>query len=116
MDAQIGVRSRIDVDICLGHLQLLELFVIQRHRVNVWSVRNEVPENSGWTFYVNNAIMRLALWFDFSWDSDLHDVIPPLDVLLVWYALLQDPAVWTTFMRAGGVRLNEWNWKVLVSR
>lgn len=101
---------------CGGHLHLLEQFVSARDRVNKWAERHSLQAEAAWAIYINNAIPRLAKWFQYvSWGS-IETAVPPLDMLLVWHAFLQDPVQYEEFTDVAGLRSEKmWDWAAFVS-
>ncbi|KAF5645485.1 chloroperoxidase [Fusarium sp. NRRL 52700] len=57
------------------------------------------------------GVRRLLDWFKASHDGyiDLNRDIPPLDVLLVWHAFLQDPVAWGDFIEESRLLFSRWN-------
>ncbi|KAK7418621.1 hypothetical protein QQX98_003809 [Neonectria punicea] len=99
---------------CIAHLYLLEQFVSAKSKVTRWGNFNQIPPESAWKFYVNMAVERMARWFELSRDMDLRHIIPPLDVLMVWHALLQRPDEWDAFVDLTRVDHHQWDWNLLL--
>ncbi|KAJ4266504.1 hypothetical protein NW762_004491 [Fusarium torreyae] len=95
----------------LLHCYLLEQFVAVKAKVDMWAEKNQVKTDVAWNFYVNMGIRRFKQWIQAYYDNtvDLDSHIPPLDVLLVWHAFLQDPETWETFAFETGIDFNRWN-------
>ncbi|KAF5962631.1 hypothetical protein FBULB1_13973 [Fusarium bulbicola] len=57
------------------------------------------------------GVRRLLDWFKASHDGyiDLNRDIPPLDVILVWHAFLQDPVAWGDFIEESQLFFSRWN-------
>jgi hypothetical protein len=110
---QVSVRES---DVLL-HCHLLEHFVSIRSQIDAWAEENTVDEGAAWTCYINAGIRRLTQWFEASLSGhvDLNTHIPPLDVLLVWHAFLQDPVEWKRFADTTKVEFSGWNSDALVS-
>ncbi|KAM5348845.1 hypothetical protein ACJ41O_008668 [Fusarium nematophilum] len=98
---------------CLIHCHLLEQFLTVRADIEAWANKRMMPTASAWTFYVNMSADRMVKWFETSFERNLTDKIPPLDVLLVWHSMLQDPAEWQEFAKTAGFNFNQWNWDAL---
>ena len=109
------IDPQIGSDKCLAHLRLLELFRVARNKVAAWALRNNINDDEAWRLYVNSAIMRLWSWLHQSRFEDLSSVLPPLDVLMVWYVAMQEPVFWSKFLDMSGMTIPNWNWDVLVS-
>ncbi|KAM0241814.1 hypothetical protein ACHAPO_001508 [Fusarium lateritium] len=95
----------------LLHCHLLEHFVAIRSKIDAWAEKNTVNEGAAWTCYINAGIRRLTQWIEASLSGhvDLNTHIPPLDVLLVWHAFLQDPVEWKGFADSTEVEFFGWN-------
>ncbi|OBS19666.1 hypothetical protein FPOA_11391 [Fusarium poae] len=104
---QVSVRES---DVLL-HCHLLEHFVSIRSKIDAWAEENTVDEGAAWTCYINAGIRRLTQWFEASLSGhvDLNTHIPPLDVLVVWHAFLQDPVEWKRFADTTKVEFSGWN-------
>ncbi|KAM0344032.1 hypothetical protein ACHAPU_007935 [Fusarium lateritium] len=93
------------------HCYLLEHFVSIKHKIHLWASREGQDSDAAWMCYINLGIRRLISWLEESFygmiDLDRH--IPPLDVLLVWHAFLQDPVQWNRFVRTTRLDFNRWN-------
>ncbi|KAF5003505.1 hypothetical protein FDECE_9958 [Fusarium decemcellulare] len=100
----------------LIHAHMLEHFVAIKTMVEIWAVRNLTDTESAWTFYINMAIKRLVQWLEASLQNrfSLEDIIPPLDVLLVWHALLQYPTIWDTLVYRTRIDFGRWNQELLL--
>ena len=109
------IDPQIGSDKCLAHLRLLELFRVTRNKVAAWALRNNINDDEAWRLYVNSAILRLRSWFDQSGVEDISNVLPPLDVLMVWHVAMQEPVFWSNFLNMSEITIPNWNWDVLVS-
>ncbi|KAF4460269.1 hypothetical protein FALBO_12957 [Fusarium albosuccineum] len=100
----------------LIHAYMLEHFVAIKTMVEIWAVRNLTDTESAWTFYINMAIKRLVQWLEASLQNrfSLEDIIPPLDVLLVWHALLQYPTIWDALVYRTRIDFGRWNQELLL--
>ncbi|KPM35381.1 hypothetical protein AK830_g11184 [Neonectria ditissima] len=99
---------------CITHLYLLEQFVSAKSKVTRWANFNLIPSEAAWKFYVNMAVERMAKWFELSHEMDLRHVIPPLDVLMVWHAIMQRPEEWDAFVDLTRVDHHQWDWDLLL--
>ncbi|CAF3629327.1 unnamed protein product [Fusarium graminearum] len=104
---QVSVRES---DVLL-HCHLLEYFVAIRSKIDAWTDKHAIDEGAAWTCYINAGIRRLTQWFEAALSGlvDLNTHIPPLDVLLVWHAFLQDPVQWKRFTDKTEVEFSGWN-------
>lgn len=100
---------------CLAHVRLLELFVRARERTRRWAEDNSISPDEAWVFYVNRAVHRFGDWIEASFHMDLSLSLPPLDVLMIWHALLQCPHEWKKFSTELQLELKHWHWPSLVS-
>ncbi|KAF4337830.1 chloroperoxidase [Fusarium beomiforme] len=93
------------------HCHLLEHFVSIKPRIDIWAMKNMIDPVTAWTCYINMGVYRLVDWFRASYDGliDLNRDIPPLDVLLVWHALLQDAVAWNDFVDESKLFFARWN-------
>jgi hypothetical protein len=99
---------------CVAHLYLLEKFAIVEKRVADIALEHNVDASLAWCAYVNLAIGRFVKWISRLGADRTHDILPPLDVLLVWHAFLQHPERWTAFCNLAGVPIESWSWHILV--
>ncbi|KAF4989225.1 hypothetical protein FGRMN_9238 [Fusarium graminum] len=99
------------------HCYLLEHFVSIKHKIHSWADKEGSDSDAVWKCYVNLGIRRLISWLEESFygmvDLDRH--IPPLDVLLVWHAFLQDPVQWNRFVRTTKIDFARWNPNALLT-
>ena len=111
------LKTCVKEESVLHHCYLLEQFVAAKAKVDIWAERNHVKTDVAWNFYINMGIHRFKQWIQASYDNtvDLDSHIPPLDVLLVWHAFLQDPETWETFAFETGIDFARWNPVPLVS-
>ncbi|KAL6404922.1 hypothetical protein AUP68_11758 [Ilyonectria robusta] len=109
------VETRVTPRQCIAHLHLLEEFVSAKTKVTRWADHNMIHRESAWRFYVNMAVERMAKWFEASYELNLKNVTPPLDVLMVWHAFLQSPKEWDRFSNLARIDHHSWNWDSLVS-
>lgn len=99
---------------CETHLFLLEQFVSTKQRVDSWARHKDTHPTLAWRFYINNAIPRLAKWLQYATWGSIGPAIPPLDVLMIWHAFLQDSEQWLAFTHATGIEFDTWDWTRLV--
>jgi len=82
-----------NVDECTAHLQLLHDFVLLRHRISQWASNTHRDSTETWNVFVQLAASRFVYY---SQHMGLHGQLAhtlPLDVLMVWHAVLLNPAV-----------------------
>ncbi|KAF4978767.1 hypothetical protein FZEAL_4912 [Fusarium zealandicum] len=101
---------------CLIHCHLLEQLSLIKEDAAVWAIRNAIAPEATWRFYVNKGVERMIRWFEGSSELrfGLDAVVPPLDVILMWHAFLQDPTEWDSFADRTGIDFGRWNWDALL--
>jgi hypothetical protein len=105
------IHASVDEKDVVLHCHLLEHFVSIKPKIDIWAVRHMIDPAAAWTCYINMGVRRLLDWFKASHDGhiDLNRDIPPLDVLLVWHAFLQDPVAWGDFIEESQLLFSRWN-------
>ncbi|TFK20550.1 hypothetical protein FA15DRAFT_720164, partial [Coprinopsis marcescibilis] len=81
-----------------GHLAMLNAFAELKDDVNAWpdNIPN-MPFNSKkrWAWFVNMAVERFDRWVRALKSIDdsipIEDVLPPIDVLMVWHSYMLNP-------------------------
>ncbi|KAF4447842.1 hypothetical protein F53441_8647 [Fusarium austroafricanum] len=105
------VKAGINEKDVILHCHLLEHFVSIKPKIDIWAMKNMIDPAAAWTCYINMGVRRLTNWFRASYDGivklDRH--IPPLDVLLVWHAFLEDPVAWERFIDDFRLDFTRWN-------
>ncbi|TFK20552.1 hypothetical protein FA15DRAFT_708011, partial [Coprinopsis marcescibilis] len=81
-----------------GHLALLNAFAELKKNVHAWpdSIPNMPPdEEKRWGWFVNMAVERFDRWVRALKPTDdsiaIEDVLPPIDVLMVWHSYMLNP-------------------------
>ncbi|CCT65102.1 uncharacterized protein FFUJ_04250 [Fusarium fujikuroi IMI 58289] len=109
--SQKVIHASVDEKDVILHCHLLEHFVSIKPKIDIWAMRHMIDPAAAWTCYINMGVRRLLDWFKASHDGhiDLNRDIPPLDVLLVWHAFLQDPVAWGDFIEESQLLFSRWN-------
>ncbi|KAF2674381.1 hypothetical protein BT63DRAFT_419675 [Microthyrium microscopicum] len=94
-------------DQCAVHLELLEVIVALKRKVEDWGTDNGFTPETAWRNYLTLATARFTIFVD-SIRSKLveRNLIPPIDVLMVWHAFMLNPGVYSRFERQ--VHENKW--------
>lgn len=100
---------------CHAHLSLLEMFVAARTKVTRRAQHEGADPAAAWDLYVEMAADRTAKWFERASRVDLRTAVPPLDVLMVWHALILSLGDLAAWREAASGRDDGWDWKALVS-
>lgn len=87
---------------CAAHLQLLELFVELRDRVEEWGTSSCMSPDDAWQGFVKLAVARFTYWFRTAPRSviEMETSVPPLDVLMAWHSFMLNPHTCHTFCKA----------------
>ncbi|VUC30406.1 unnamed protein product [Clonostachys rosea] len=99
---------------CFAHLLLLEKFAFAKQRVTHWATSYDLTPESAWTCYTNMAVSRFCTWFDAIDRSNPWWRVPPLDVLMIWHALMQEPRKWDEFVEITECPVSGWDWNKLL--
>ncbi|KAI9904174.1 hypothetical protein N3K66_000703 [Trichothecium roseum] len=110
-----GQRARVvdpelDAGHCYTHMCLLEKFAWERRRLTKLAAERGFDERLLWVYYVNAARDRFVAWMRASLRRNVEGLVPPLDVALVWYSLMQDPVQWARIADIIGTRVVSWKW------
>ncbi|CAG9996055.1 unnamed protein product [Clonostachys byssicola] len=105
-----GVKGRE----CFAHLLLLEKFAFAKQKVTHWAENYDISLESAWTCYINLAVTRFCTWFDRIDRSNPWGRVPPLDVLMIWHALMQEPSKWNEFAEISECPVSKWDWNTLL--
>lgn len=81
---------------CAVHLQFLEVLVTLKDKVEKWGHSRAIETEEAWDLFVRLAALRFMTWAQ---DAELLDVatLPPLDILMVWHALMLNPLPYAQF-------------------
>ncbi|KAF5017594.1 hypothetical protein F66182_10458 [Fusarium sp. NRRL 66182] len=105
------VRASVSEESVVLHCYLLDHFVSAKASVDSWAAENLTEPEAAWNLYISMGARRLMRWFEASYENhvilDRH--IPPLDVLLVWHAFLQDPIAWDAFVNQTKIDFAHWD-------
>ncbi|KAK7209363.1 hypothetical protein V2G26_016541 [Clonostachys chloroleuca] len=112
------VDSVIESDVqgreCFTHLLLFEKFAFAKQKVTHWARNYDISPESAWTCYINLAVSRFCTWFGRIDRSNPWCRVPPLDVLMIWHALMQEPSKWTEFEEISECPVPKWDWNTLL--
>lgn len=116
LEKEVVYASVKEEDVVL-HCYLLEHFGINDFSLDPFGDYGLDRDEDAWRFYINIGAYRLMMWLKDARDGFVHadKYIPPLDVLLVWHAFLQDPSEWNNVASAIGLDFARWNPDALVS-
>lgn len=109
------LNPHLDEEPVVLHIRLLEHFTDLRQRVTSWAQSHGISFQAVWDHAVNLATKRMFHWFTKSFVMDLDDVLPPIDVLLMWYTFMCGPERWQAYTRRSRLVLDCWPWTKLVS-
>jgi hypothetical protein len=108
------LEPSIDAEHIILHLRLLRLFKEFKQNVKEWAASEEVNTDRLWVFTMNLATKRMFRWFSASFEYQLQEITPPIDVLLIWYCFLLRPAEWQQYVTETNLTLKCWSWPMLV--
>jgi hypothetical protein len=116
LEKKVVYASVKEEDVVL-HCCLLEHCVSTKSKIAKWAEKKVINAEDAWRFYINIGAYRLMMWLRDARDGFVHadKHIPPLDVLLIWHAFLQDPSEWNNVASAIGSDFARWNPDALVS-
>ncbi|KAK4097052.1 hypothetical protein N658DRAFT_400638, partial [Parathielavia hyrcaniae] len=107
------------VEHCVTHLQVLDLFVDLRGRVEGWGASSGAVADVVWQDFVKFAVARFTHWFRTARRPvvEMEASVPPLDVLMVWHSFMLNPHSYHAFCksaRGDGAGLLGISWLQLV--